>query len=107
MFGVRKQVAAILRRGYRYLWQHKESGYAPEHRLVLMETLGLAQWPRGWEVHHIDSNTLNNSLNNLAIVTSSGHQALHLQKLQKLYAWEKREFGTSQLMEILATARKD
>jgi hypothetical protein len=107
MFGVRKQVEAILRRGYRYLWQHETNDYTPEHRLLLMAALGISEWPTGWEVHHIDSNTLNNNLNNLAIVTKTGHQLLHSQKLQKLYAWEKREFGTSQLMEMLATARKD
>jgi len=106
MFGVRKQVEAILRNGYRYLWVGGEEEYAPEHRLVLMNVLGLTQWPNGWEVHHIDGDKANNSLDNLAIVTRSGHQLLHSQKLQKLYAWEKREFGTSQLKEMLATLPK-
>jgi len=106
MFGARKQVEAILRRGYRYLWMGDDT-YLPEHRLVLMRALGLTQWPEGWEVHHIDSNKTNNALDNLAVVTKVGHQKLHSQKLEKLYAWEKREFGTSQLKEILATLHKD
>lgn len=105
MFGVRNQVEAILRSGYRYLWMGEE--YLPEHRLIVMQAFGLTQWPEGWEIHHIDSNKLNNSLDNLAIVTRSGHQQLHSQKLQKLYAWEKREFGTSQLKEMLAMLPKD
>jgi hypothetical protein len=106
MFGVKKQVEAILRRGYRYLWVGGEEEYAPEHRLVLMRALGLTEWPAGWEIHHIDSDKTNNSLDNLAIVTKVGHQRLHSQKLQKLYAWERREFGTSQLKEMLATLPK-
>lgn len=106
MFGVQKQVEAILRHGYRYLWQGSNT-YAPEHRLVVMQALNLTEWPEGWEIHHIDSDKTNNSLDNLAIVTPSGHQQLHKQKLQKLYAWERREFGTSQLKEMLATLLKD
>ncbi|MEN6664370.1 MAG: HNH endonuclease signature motif containing protein [Phycisphaerae bacterium] len=71
-----------------------------------MKALGLETWPKGWEIHHIDSDKTNNSLDNLAIVTRRGHQLLHSQKIQKLYAWEKREFGTSQLKEMLATLLK-
>ena len=106
MYGARRQVEAILKDGYRYLWTG-DNTYAPEHRLVLMKALGLQTWPEGWEIHHIDSNKTNNSLDNLAIVTRRGHQLLHSQKIQKLYAWEKREFGTSQLKEMLATLLKD
>jgi hypothetical protein len=106
MFGVKKQIEAILRNGYRYLWIGGEEEYAPEHRLVVMDAFGLKVWPKGWEIHHIDSNKTNNSLDNLAVVTRVGHQMLHSQKLQKLYAWEKREFGTSALKEMLATLPK-
>jgi hypothetical protein len=105
MFGARKQVEAILRSGYRYLWVGNDT-YEPEHRLVLMKAFNLPEWPEGWEVHHIDSNKMNNALDNLAVVTKVGHQKLHSQKLEKLYVWEKREFGTSQLKEMLATLPK-
>ena len=105
MFGARKQVEAILRSGYRYLWVGNDT-YEPEHRLVLMKALNLPEWPEGWEVHHIDSNKMNNALDNLAVVTKVGHQKLHSQKLEKLYVWEKREFGTSQLKEMLVTLPK-
>lgn len=105
MYGVKKQVEAILRSGYRYLWMGGDK-YEAEHRLIMMQAIGLTKWPEGWEVHHIDSNKTNNSLDNLAIVTRIGHQLLHSQKLQKLYAWEKREFGTSALKEMLATLPK-
>jgi hypothetical protein len=106
MFGVKKQVGAILRSGYRYLRVSKDV-YEPEHRLVLMQELGLTTWPEKWEVHHIDGDKVNNSPDNLALVTRSGHQKLHSQKFEKLYAWEKREFGTSQLKEMLAMLLKD
>lgn len=106
MFGVRKQVEAILREGYRYLWVGDDT-YEPEHRRVIMDALGIATWPDGWEIHHIDSDKTNNSIDNLAVVTKRGHQLLHSQKLQKLYAWERREFGTSQLKEMLVTLLKD
>ena len=105
MFGVRKQVEAILREGYRYLWVGDDT-YEPEHRRVIMDALGIETWPDGWEIHHIDSNKTNNSIDNLAVVTKRGHQLLHSQKLQKLYAWERREFGTSQLKEMLVTLLK-
>jgi len=72
-----------------------------------MDAFGIEIWPVGWEIHHIDSNKTNNSIDNLAVVTQRGHQLLHSQKLQKLYAWERREFGTSQLKEMLATLLKD
>jgi hypothetical protein len=106
MFGVRKQVEAILRDGYRYLWVG-DNTYEAEHRRVVMDAFGIEIWPVGWEIHHIDSNKTNNSIDNLAVVTQRGHQLLHSQKLQKLYAWERREFGTSQLKEMLATLLKD
>jgi len=106
MFGVRKQVEAILRDGYRYLWVG-DNTYEAEHRRVVMDAFGIEIWPVGWEIHHIDSNKTNNSIDNLAVVTKRGHQLLHSQKLQKLYAWERREFGTSQLKEMLATLLKD
>lgn len=105
MYGAQKQVEAILRRGYRYLWQG-DNTYAPEHRLVVMEATGLTAWPEGWEIHHIDGDKQNNRVDNLAVVTKAGHQHLHKQQLKRLYAWEKREFGTSQLKEMLATVLK-
>jgi hypothetical protein len=106
MFGVRTQVEVILRNGYHYLWQGEDKQYVQQHRLILMDALKLKEWPENWEVHHIDGIKTNNSLDNLAIVTKIGHQLLHSQKLKKLFAWEKREFGTSQLKEMVAMLPK-
>jgi hypothetical protein len=38
--------------------------------------------PETLDVHHIDSDTKNNDLNNLALVTRAGHQAIHALQLQ-------------------------
>lgn len=47
------------------------------HHIVMMKHLGLSELPEGMAVHHIDSNPKNNALNNLALVTHSGHKAIH------------------------------
>ena len=41
--------------------------------------------PEGYEVHHKDSNHLNNSLDNLVIVTRSTHRRLHAGTYGKPY----------------------
>lgn len=105
MFGVKTAAERIMRRGYHGVWNG--NGYTPEHRLILMKALGLTIWPKSWEVHHIDGDKTNNSLDNLAIVTKRGHRRLHKQKLGRLYLWEKEMFGTSLLKEMKAIAHKD
>jgi len=47
------------------------------HRVVMMESLGLLDLPETWDVHHIDGDPKNNSLDNLALTTKSGHRAIH------------------------------
>ena len=36
--------------------------------------------PEGYEIHHIDGNTLNNNLENLKAVTLQEHYAIHFQQ---------------------------
>lgn len=105
MFGVQKQVSAIFRSGYRYLWAGDQ--YAPEHRILVQNALGLPCWPEGWEVHHINGDKTDNRLDNLAVATHVGHRGLHGLKLQRLYLWEKEQFGTSLLKDAIATVLKD
>lgn len=51
------------------------------HQQVLMKALGLQKIPMGWEVHHIDGNTRNNNLDNLALATKLGHATIHSREL--------------------------
>lgn len=48
-----------------------------KHHVVICEALGLSTLPRGFVVHHIDGNPLNNSISNLALLTASAHTRLH------------------------------
>jgi hypothetical protein len=47
------------------------------HHHVMMKETGMKKIPRGWHVHHIDGNPHNNDINNLALVTATGHKAIH------------------------------
>ena len=47
------------------------------HHLVLMQALGLSNILEGWEVHHIDNDTRNNTIENLALTTKAGHRHIH------------------------------
>lgn len=46
------------------------------HRLIWEEHNG--EIPKGYQIHHIDKNKLNNDLNNLQLVNSSEHTKLHM-----------------------------
>ena len=47
------------------------------HHIVICKALGLTEIPRGFCVHHIDANTRNNDISNLALMTLSAHAKLH------------------------------
>ena len=49
------------------------------HRNVLYDIMRQVPLPKGYEVHHIDMNKLNNDINNLAVLTKSEHAKLHNQ----------------------------
>jgi hypothetical protein len=63
--------------GYGYLTLLKDGKRQFVHRIVMAEALGMKELPEMFDVHHIDGNTKNNLLDNLALVTPSGHQKLH------------------------------
>lgn len=67
----------------------KGNSYVFVHTLVMCEALGLKRLPKGFTIHHIDGNKHNNDINNLALITNSGHSKLHgiirrLCKVQRL-----------------------
>jgi HNH endonuclease len=47
------------------------------HHVVLCQALDITEIPRGFCVHHIDGDKMNNSLNNLSLQTLGAHQRLH------------------------------
>ena len=85
------------------------SMYVPVQRLVMAEMLGLEMLPAWLEVHHIDEDKTNNSPDNLALVTSTGHQTLHTllrgktPRSQRSTLWEQWESGTSRSTEPTPT----
>lgn len=48
-----------------------------KHHVVMCEALGITELPSGFHVHHIDKNTTNNSLSNLALLAAGAHSRLH------------------------------
>lgn len=64
---------SIDRAGYRVVcWKGKAIS---EHRAVWIYHNGSI--PDGMEVHHVDSNRLNNNLDNLALLSRTAHKRLH------------------------------
>jgi predicted DNA-binding protein YlxM (UPF0122 family) len=72
--------------GKGYLTIYKPSWYTGRlgservfvHTVVMCEFLGITELPAGFIVHHIDKDKTNNDINNLALMTNSAHQRLHL-----------------------------
>lgn len=67
----------------------KGASYVFVHTLVMCEALGLSKLPHGFTIHHIDGDKHNNDIDNLALITNSGHSKLHgiqrrLCKVQRL-----------------------
>lgn len=55
----------------------KRSNHIFEHHLIVCLSMGLTCVPKGWCVHHCDLNKMNNSFDNLVLLTLSDHARLH------------------------------
>jgi hypothetical protein len=75
------------------------------HHAVMMEALGLPRIPKGLHIHHINGDTRDNRLDNLALVTHKAHGALHGLRLkyEKSPMWVKWVSGISKSRGITAT----
>lgn len=85
--------------GHGYVQRKVNGKYQLEHRLVMAQALGLETLPSWLDVHHIDEDKQNNSLDNLALVTPSGHGKLHHinPASSRLPLWEQWQSGTLKL----------
>lgn len=72
---------AVIKNGYIYVYApdhpHADNrGYYPEHILIAEQKLGRYLY-EDEEVHHLDLNRANNRRNNLIVLNSGQHKALH------------------------------
>ncbi len=61
-----------------------KSKHVFEHSVIMCQAIGLTEIPKGFLVHHVDGNTNNNDINNLALMKIGAHQRLHILKAQRL-----------------------
>lgn len=47
------------------------------HSVVMCEALGLTEIPKGFCIHHVDSDPYNNDISNLCLLSTSAHSKLH------------------------------
>lgn len=67
------------------------------HRLIWEAHNG--EIPKGYDIHHIDGNKLNNAIENLQCLPHSEHLAMHMKANKKLHEWHKTEAGRKFLGE--------
>lgn len=67
---------------YKYVqYKGKRMG---EYDRVICIAIGINFIPKGFSVHHLDKNTRNNHINNLALMTITAHNRIHSHR-----AWNK------------------
>lgn len=71
------------------------------HHVVMMQALGLEEWPENLEVHHIDSDPKNNSLDNLALVTDKGHKAIHYLQVKDSIMLKQRKLSIADALKYM------
>ena len=86
----------VISDGHGYATEKQDGKYVLHHRKVMANLLGIEELPPELDVHHIDKNPLNNSPDNLALVTRTGHATLH----KHLRSSEQLESARSRLREL-------
>lgn len=73
----------VLRKGYRFIdapnWYcgKKHGNKVREHTVIMCLNMGVTEIPKGYAVHHIDGDKLNNTSLNLMLITHSRHSHIH------------------------------
>lgn len=83
----------------------KGSKHVFEHSIVMCESLGLTEIPKGFHVHHVDGDKTNNSIDNLALLNSHAHAKIHSLEAQRL-AEMRRELKILETEDILRNKYK-
>lgn len=76
------------------------------HRVVVATELGLRRLPVKWDVHHIDGDKTNNSLDNLAVATRIGHRAIHAMQTPKSALQSQRETIVALAVSTISRLKK-
>ena len=73
------------------------------HRVLLAMELGMKKLPSHLDVHHIDGNTRNNTLDNLALVTHAGHHNLHYLQAEDSLLLRSRKLTLVEALKCLTS----
>ncbi len=71
------------------------------HHIVMMKALGVLALPVGMDVHHVDENPKNNALDNLALVTKTGHRRIHFLQAKDSKALSARKFKLAEALKYM------
>lgn len=84
--GVANRKPFVMRKGYRYICDPSRSshsqGYISEHRMVFEDYTGVVV-KKGEAIHHINGDKLDNSINNLMLLSDSAHSKLHAREFAR------------------------
>lgn len=89
--------------GYGYLTCLHKGRRVFAHRLVMSEALGVEPWelPKTLAVHHIDGDTENNALDNLAVCTHAGHKEIHYLQVKDALSLQLRRSTIAEVVKSM------
>jgi len=71
------------------------------HHIVMMKALGVLALPTGMVVHHINDDTSDNRLDNLALLTRGGHRRVHFLQVKDSRALSSRKFKLAEALKYM------